>query len=145
MTSSANWAFGTLFKIGDAADPEVFATVAEVLEITPIDMERDSIEVTNHDSADGYREFIPGLRDAGEFTIKANWLPANATQDGTTGLLKQWDDDNTHNFELLLADGATKRAFTGFLTQYKNDTPLEEQQTLECKIKLTGKPVLTTS
>ena len=143
--TSANWAYKSLFKIGDAATPEVFTTVAEVTEITALDMSRDDIEVTSHDSADGYKEFLPGMRDGGEVTIKANWIPADGTHDGSTGLLEQWDDDTTHNYELLLPDTTTKWAFTGFLTGYKNDTPLEEQSTLECKIKLTGKPVLTTS
>ena len=93
----------------------------------------------------GTKKKKPGMRDAGTYTIKMNYIPTNATQDAVTGLREQWDDDDTHNYELLLQDGTTKEAFTGFLTSFKAEYPLTEQQTLEVEFDITGKPVITTS
>ena len=56
MRSEANCAYGSKFKIGDGESSEAFTELAEVLEITNGGMSRDSIEVTNHASADGYKE-----------------------------------------------------------------------------------------
>ncbi len=145
MTTAAKWAYGTLLKIGDGESAETFTTLAEVFEISPAEMSRDAIDVTNHSSADGYKEFIPGLRDAGEYDVKMNWLPANATQDGSTGILAQFDDDDVHNYQLVLQDGTTQVAFSGFLTSFKPVSPIDAQYTLECKLKVTGKPVITTA
>lgn len=36
----------------------------------------DYVEVTNLDSAGGYREYIPGLRDAGEIEVEMNYTRA---------------------------------------------------------------------
>ncbi len=143
MTSSAFWAYGSTLQLGDAATPEVFTSVAEITELTPPQMSRDEIDVTSHSSSDGYREFISGLRDGGEVTFKANWLPTNSTHDGTTGLLETFNDNVNHNWKIILPNTLITIAFTGFLTAFEPDLPLEEQGQLSGTIKVSGKPTVS--
>lgn len=143
MTSAAIWAYGSTLQIGDGGTPEVFSDVAEILELTPPSMSRDDIDVTSHQSADGYREFISGLRDGGEVTFKANWLPTNSTHDGATGVLESFNDNANHNWKIILPGSLITISFVGFLTAFEPDLPIEEQAQLSCTIKVSGKPVIS--
>jgi predicted secreted protein len=141
--TSAFWAYGSTLQLGDGATSEAFTSVAEITELVFLEMSRDSIDVTNHSSADGYREKLPGMRDAGKIGIKANWLPNNATQDETTGLLAKFNANTLQNWKVIAAGSVATAAFSGFLTDFKADLPLEEQAQLECTIEISGKPAIS--
>jgi hypothetical protein len=143
MTSAAIWAYGSILQLGDGATPEVFTAIAEITELTPPQMSRDDIDVTSHQSSDGYREFISGLRDGGEVSFKANWLPTNSTHDGTTGLLETFNDNVNHNWKVILPNTLITIAFSGFLTAFEPDLPIEEQAQLSGTIKVSGKPTVS--
>jgi predicted secreted protein len=140
--SNAFWAFGTILQLGDGAAGalEAFANIAELTEINPPSMTKDSIEVTNHSSAYRYREFKAGMKDGGSVSGKGNWLPNDATQDENTGLMKIFDDDLNHNWRLVLPDGLGTISFRGHVTAFTPETPLTAQGTLAFTIKVTGKP-----
>ena len=138
-TSSAFWAYGSKIKLGDGGTPEVFAEIAEVMDITPPAMSRDAIEVTNQQSADGWRENIPGWRDGDEVSFNCNWLPDDTTHDETTGMLSTFNDDDLHNWQILLPDAVTTVSFCGFLTNFEPDLPFEEQGQLSITVKVSGK------
>lgn len=140
MTSAAIWAYGSKLQISD--DAGNYSDVAEITELTPPAMSRDSIDVTNHASASGYREFISGLRDGGEVKFKANWLPTNSTHDGTTGLLESFNDDINHNWKIILPASLITITLVGHLTAFEPDLPLEEQAQLSGTIKVSGKPTV---
>lgn len=143
MASSAFWAYGSVLQLGNAATPEVFTSIAEITELVPPNMSRDDIDVTSHGSSDGYREFLPGLRDGGEVSAVANWLPNNATQDETTGILESFNDNDLHNWKIILPNTIATIAFSGFLTAFEPELPLEEQGKLSFTIKVSGKPVVS--
>ncbi len=143
MPSSAFWAYGSALQLGDGATPEVFTSIAEITELEIFNLSRDSIDVTSHDSADGYKEKIPGMRDAGSLSIKANWLPTNATHDATTGLLSTFNDDLNHNWKIVLPDTLATVSMRGHVNEFKADGPIDEQGQLEFSIELTGKPTIT--
>jgi len=140
--SNAFWVYGSTLQMGDAGTPEVFTTIAEVKDMD-FSFERDEIEVTSQDSTNGWRQFIPGFRDAGELSFEANWLPTNATHDDVTGLLEQFKDDDCHNFKLILPDTILTIAFTAFVTNFEVDLPLEEQGNLSITLRMTGEPTFT--
>jgi predicted secreted protein len=137
--SNAWWAYGSTFKLGDGASPEVFTAVAEVRDIPGPNLTRDSIEVTNQDSDDGWREYIPGWRDGDSVTIQANWLPSNATQDDSTGMLSHFEDDDNHNYQIVTptAIGITIE-FAGHITGMPLNLPLTEQAQVEFTVKISG-------
>lgn len=139
MASNAWWAYGSSFKLGDGATPEVFTAVAEVQDIDGPSMTRESIAVTSQDSTDGWKEYIPSWRDGDTVTITANWLPSNATQDGSTGMLSHFEDNDNHNYQIVTpaAVGVTI-SFSGHITGFPLSLPLEEQGQVEFEIKISG-------
>lgn len=140
MTTSAFQAYGSVLQAGDGAGTENFSTIAEVIDITPPALSKDDIEATSQDSADGYREYIPGLKDGGTLTFNCNWLPSNATQDEVTGLLESFNDDDVHNWKLILPDTVKTCDFAGYLNTFDPDLPLDSKGELSVTIKISGKP-----
>jgi predicted secreted protein len=147
--SNAWWAYGSELKIGDDGTTETFTKVAEVIDITGPNMTKDVIDVTSQDSTDGWREFIPGMRDGGEVTISANWIPAHATQDGTTGVLSKFTDDVLHNWQIITADdgssGTMDIDFAAIVTNFSPSLPLTEQGQLDFTLKISGAVTIDTS
>ncbi|MGH9204208.1 MAG: phage tail tube protein, partial [Vicinamibacterales bacterium] len=68
--------FGVRFQRGDGAVPEIFATIAEATNISGPTLDRATLDVTSHDSANRTREYVGGLIDPGEVTFEVNWDPA---------------------------------------------------------------------
>jgi predicted secreted protein len=149
MSSNAWWAYGSELKIGDDGTSETFTKIAEVQDIDGPSMSRDTIEVTSQDSASGWREFIPGMRDGGEVSFTANWIPVAATQDGTTGLLSKFTDDDLHNFKIITADdgssGTMDIDFAAIVTDFSISLNMEEQATLDITLKISGAVTIDTS
>lgn len=63
-------AFGTTLSLDGV-------TIAEVTALSPIGASAEVIDVTSHQSPEGWREKIGGLKDAGELSADVNWTPAN--------------------------------------------------------------------
>jgi len=142
--TNAFWAYGSKLQLGDGATPtEVFADIAEVIELTPPSASRDDIEVSSHQSPNATREFIPGWRDGGEVEFKANWLPLDSTHDGTTGLLAIYNDNLNHNWKIVLPDDLLTIAFAGHLSKFQPELPLDEQGTISGTIKVSGNVTYT--
>ncbi len=143
MTSSATIGFGTLFKRGDGGGTETFATVAEVVSISGPSLSMDTVDVTHMESTGTYREFIPGLKDGGEVSVTLNFLPADATQNATAGILKDYNDRVLRNFQIVFPDsGNTTWTIAGYVTAFEAETPLEDKMTASVTIKVSGEPTL---
>lgn len=131
-------AFGTTFARGDGTTPtEVFTTLAGVSNIGGPGMSRETIDVTAHDSPDGYREFIGGLRDAGEISIDLNYRP-----EVHDSLVEDLDAENPINYKLTFPDG-TEWAFPAILTEFEPEAPIDDKLAASATYKVSGKPVIT--
>jgi len=141
--SNAVSAFGTLLKIGDGGEPETFTTIAEVTDISGPSLSADTIDVTSHDSPGGYREFIQGLKDAGEVTFTINFIPTEATHDASTGLLKDYNDGTLRNFQLVFPDpGNTTWSFAAVVTGFEPSEPTDDKLSADVTLKISGQPTL---
>lgn len=142
MTTDAMIGFGTLFKTGNGAIPEIFTSLAEVTNVTPPAMARDSIDATHEESPEGYREFIPGLKDGGEVSLELNFIPGNTTADD---LIAEFDATTgtgaIKNRQIVFPNGEIL-AFRAFLTAFETDAPIDDKMTLSVTFKVTGKPTL---
>lgn len=136
--------FNTALKVGDGASPEVFTSVAFVSNISISGYSVDSVEVTTHDSPNGFREYIAGLADGGEVSFDLVFDPANATHNETTGGLKAiMDSKAVKNFKVEFPLSPVKTwAFAGFLTSFEIEASMEEALSGSVTIKVTSKPVL---
>jgi len=73
--TSAVLSAGSKIGIGDAASPEVFNKIPEVISLTTPEISRPTIDVTSLDST--AKEYISGLKDGGSIEISGNWIASN--------------------------------------------------------------------
>lgn len=141
--SNAISAFGTQLQRGDGGGPEVFTAVAEVSKIDGFEISMDTPEVTNHQSTEGWREYVAGLIDGGEVALELNYIPTNATQNATAGLLADLKNRTKRNFKIVFPDsGSTTWSFSAFVTKFKPSAPTDDKLMGTATVKVTGKPTL---
>lgn len=144
MTTEAIFAHGTLLQRGDGGTPtENFTTVAEVTNISGPGLSRDAVDVTSHDSPNKYREFIAGLKDAGEITFDINFIPTNATHSVASGVLKDFQDGTRRNYKLVFPDaGNTEWICPCIVTGFEPSEPIDDRLTASVTLKVAGSPTL---
>ena len=129
---------GTQLKRGDGADPEVFTAIASPTGITPPGMSRETIDVTAHDSPDGWMEFIGGVKDGGEFSTDVNYDPPQ--HDVIAG---DFEDTAPRTYQIVFPDPAqTTWTFKGILTGFEPDAPSDDKLAATLTWKVSGKPTL---
>jgi len=137
----ADLGFGVLFKVGDGATVEAFATLAEVIGLSGPGLSMDTVESTHTESANAAKEYIAGLIDGGEISVDLNFLPANATH---TSLISDWQNRTLRNFQIVWPDTAnTTWSFAGFVTNYEPSSPIEDRMTASVSVKLSGIPTFS--
>ena len=126
---------GVTIKRGDGADPEVFAAFPEVIAMSGLGKTNPLIEVTSFDSTG--REYIAGLADGTEVSLEANYLPANAQQQG---LITDVDDGLNRNFEILITDGTTPLTYSVTFTclSWVINPSFDDKNTISFTLKISG-------
>lgn len=142
VPSGAFLAQGTLLQYDDTTPP---ITISEVRSIRGPTGRRDLVDVTNHESQGGYREFINGLNDAGELTFDINYIPTDGTHDATSGLLADFDSGLRRDFRLVFPDGAagtptTAWTFQGVVNGFEVTAAIDDALIASVTIKITGAP-----
>lgn len=141
--SAAILGYGTLLKMGDGGGTEVFTSIAEVRDISGPSFARDAIDVSQQTSPGLWAEFIPGRKDAGEVTFTIAFLPTNAQHGYATGLLRDYDQGNKRNFQLVFPNvGNTTWSFSAYVTGMTINEPTNEALTADVTLKITGQPTL---
>ncbi len=135
--------FGTMFQVGDGASPETFTTVADVSDISGPSISLNAIDVTTHDSTDGWAEFVGGVIDAGEVSFDINFDPAETTHQNLRTLLT---NRAVNNFRIVFPTSpVTTWQFAGLVTSYEVNAPVDDKLSASITIKITGKPQFTVS
>lgn len=112
----------------------LWVKVSEILSIDGPDKKRDTIDVTNLDSVDGYKEFIAGFRDGG--SVKASM---NFTRDGYEILNNDFESDVKQTYEVSIPDADhTTFSFLGLVTELPLKIPTDKQITCDVTIKISG-------
>lgn len=130
-------AFGTQLLRGDGGTPEIFTAIANVTSISGPGLSRETIDVTAHDSPDGWMEFLGGLKDAGEVSADINYDPSKHDT-----LVADFDDDEPRNYQLVFPDGTTW-SFAAILTGFEPEAPYDDKLAASLTFKVTGKPTLS--
>lgn len=139
MATNAAIGYGTAFKRGDGADPEVFAALAEVTAINGFSMSKDTVDATHMTSTNRYREFISGLRDAGEISIEINF-DADSTE--IANAFTDFNANVSRNYQIVWAD-TSDFEFAGFCVGLETGAPVDDKMTATLTYKITGQPTLT--
>ena len=98
---------GILLKAGDGQNPENFTTVAEILSVKLPSLSRNEIDTSTHN--DGEESKILGMLRKGQLTGMLNWLPTDATQNKTTGLLYDILNNVKRNWRVTLPPNGLPR------------------------------------
>lgn len=130
--------FGTQFAIETAPGTNVFTNIVEVGSVTPPNDKIDIIEATHMASPGANKEFIVGLNDPGEAGFSINWVPNGAADT----IIRAWRNSRlARKCQITWNNGGTW-TFTGILTSYMPTAPLNDKQTAEITIKVTGATVV---
>lgn len=130
-------AFGTQLERSDMAETDpTFSAIANVGSITPPGTSRETLDVTAHDSPDGWREYLGGLKDGGEFSAELNYDP---TEHDT--LLEDYEDDVPRDYRFVFPDAdQTTWEVKGILTGFEPEAPHDDKLAATATFQVSGKP-----
>jgi hypothetical protein len=129
----AQSAFGATVSVGGTS-------LAEVTAIGVPSLTGEVIDVSHLLSTDRYREFIRGMRDAGEFTLTMNYEAGSATDDACIAAINS-DTAVAVTLTAAAASGTETFTISAFGTDYSvNDLEPNGEQTCSLSLKPTGKP-----
>ncbi|MCI0384590.1 phage tail tube protein [Streptomyces sp. CNQ085] len=130
---------GTLLQRGDGGDPEAFTSIANLTDISPPSSERETHDVTTHQSPDKHREYIGGLVDGGEVSCDINYDPREHDS-----LRADFEDPDPRNYKIVwpgtLGDVEFAAVMTGFEYSAAHDGKLEGTITFQVSGKPTFNP-----
>lgn len=135
MTTQANIS-GFQVKMGDAASPEVFANIEEVLSVTGFGKTDELLDVTNFDSPSGTKEFIAGLAEGAELTIECNYYGATRQDMLRTAV----DAGQTRNFQIINTKQSPNETFSfaAVCIGWTIDPSATEQNRISFVVKISG-------
>lgn len=126
-------AFGTQLQRFNGS---TFEVIASATGISGPGLKRETIDVTAHDSPDGWMEFLGSLKDGGEVSIDINRRPAVHDT-----LVADFEDDDPRTYRLEWPSGAAW-TFDSILTGYEPDSPYDDKLSASITFKVTGKPTV---
>lgn len=133
--------YGIIFQIHDDSSPGDYIDIGYVTNVTPPSISRDAIDITSSSSANGWREFIPGLRDGGETSFEMLTVPNSL---GITTVLAAVDSDQPSQCRIRIFGTSNPRwDFDAIVTGFENSAPIDDKMTSTVTLKITGKPTLT--
>ena len=121
-----------------------YREVLEVSNITGPAGSMSPIDVTSHDSENGFKEYIAGLHDGGEISLEGNFLVGDTagqvafhtdTQGGT----------NRSGYIVAPMAAASALSFSALGKGFDNSFPTDAQIGVSGSLVVTGKPTLLTS
>lgn len=132
-------AFGIALKRSDMATPTAsFTTIGNVTSVSGPEIERETYDVTAHDSTSGWREFIGGLKDGGEVSLDVNYDPRKHDV-----YVADFEDTTPRDYKLTFPGTLGEWALKLILTGFAQEAPVDDKLAASLKFKVSGKPVIT--
>lgn len=119
----------------------------KVLELTGISgpsEARDLIDVTNHDSANGFREFVAGPVTGGEIAVEGNFVASDSAGQITLHTDMQGGTSRTAWIVAPMSVGAAL-SFTAFAKGFDMSFPYDNKLGISGSLQVSGKPTLYTT
>lgn len=139
--TQAQIAYGTILEFSDGGSPETFTALAEVTDITGPGMSRELPDATHMQSPGGWREFIGGLKDAGEITVEANHLPHNTTHDAENGVLSLFASGERRAWRIRFpVSPEITWEMDAVVSAFEPSFPVEDKMMLSVTLKVSGEP-----
>lgn len=118
--------------------------IGEVIDIAGPNLTTEEVEVTNHDSAGGYREYIAGLKDGGSISISGNFV---GSDDGQQQMLADQKVGTVRGYRMILPDATaeadrTRWMFDASISDIGFTYPAGEAMQYSAEFKISGEPEL---
>jgi hypothetical protein len=148
--SDARTGFGATLQKGQGDSPETYIDVLGIKSISGPQISRDTHDTTTMLSPSGWREFIGGLKDGGEVTFEANWLPRDPSQgQDVGGFMAEFDKESCESrgdWRILVpaCPGEDEMAleFAGVVSGQSIQLPMDDLMSFTGTIKVSGRPTL---
>lgn len=127
-------AFGVQLQLGDGLG--AYTAIANVTSVNP-SIERETIDVTAHDSPGGWLEKLGGLKDGGELTANVNYDPTKHDV-----LLDEFEKDDPSPWRVVWPDAAAYWDVDAILTGFSPEGPHDDKATAEITLAVSGQPLL---
>jgi predicted secreted protein len=124
--------FGTLFKFLTSTGPDVYTTIGQQTSVKPYGISVDSVDVSHEQSDSATREFIAGLVDSGEASIKILYVPAGAAESLLMSALRVLKTCRS-----VFPSGAYAQ-YSAFITGLEPDSPMDDKMLMDVKLKISG-------
>lgn len=135
-------AFGTTLKKGTGSS---VVTIANITSIEGPAFTTEMLDVTAHDSGDGYRERVPSFLDVGEITLRLNWDPANATHLGANSLYADWAAKRLDTYTITFPDANdTSLSGQAYISNISPTAPFDGKLEATVTLAPTGKWTFST-
>lgn len=119
-------------------------TIGLLTKISTPEKSADSKEVTTLDISDGYKRFIPGLKDGGEVAVEGYFDVGDTGQMALDTAIENGTED-TYVITFPAAIGASI-TFNAIVTKYTpGEVNTEDPLSFSLTLKVTGKPILATT
>ena len=115
--------------------------IGSLTKISPPERSTDSIDITTLDVVDGYKKFMPGLKDGGEVTVSGFFDSADVGQLALDTAFEAGSED-TYIITFPATIGATF-TFAALVTKFApGEVNTEDPLSFELMLKVSGKPIL---
>ena len=137
----------SILGLGVSLDVKVadnWVHIGEVEDISGPNLSSDDVEVTNHDSQGGYREYIAGLKDGGSISISGNFVGDDA---GQVQMIADQKSGIVREYRMLLPDDETESdrtrwAYLAAVTNVGFTYPTSDAMKFSGEFKISGEPEL---
>lgn len=121
---------------GTTISGSVAGAIAQVTSVSVSGMAATDIDVSTMDSVNAWKEFIPGMKEAGEFSL--GLLYERENHDVIQGSLGA----DPETWTVTLPDGSTF-VCSGYVKGLGIEVPMDDKISQTATIKLTGEPTFT--
>ena len=131
---------GATFQREDTTlSPVTFVTVAGLVNIGEVGVERSLIDTTN--LASTLREYKGAIPDGAEIDLDFQY---DSDEAGQTGLKTDLDNNTVRNFKINIQDSPVAVfAFSGLVISWKISNPIDQVVPLTVRVKITGTLTIT--
>lgn len=113
-------------------------SVALVSDIEGPGLKGDTIDTTNHDNADRYKEFIVGLKEGGDVKLKIFFDPLESTH---TALLTAFEARTLDTYAIIPpVAGSPAWAILALVIAFDNKFKVNAAMEADVTLKVSGKP-----
>lgn len=118
-----------------------YRKVLEILSISGPSQARDMIDLTNHDSPSGFKEFVPGPISGGEVTLEGNFITGDTGGQIAFHTDVQGGTKRNAFIVMPMAVGASL-FFAAYAKGFEGSFPYESKIGASGSLAITGKPLL---